>query len=585
MLQRLKSWLADVAKRRYSDAADATPPAAPGTFLSAARKKPLQDAAELAATLALQSVDQVGSESTRARIEMALHERPDDANLNYRMGLIHLADGDAAGALDFLHLALHYAPDMFSACAARAKALVALGRAAEEADAYREFLQANPGDPDAAYALARWHHAQGEHEPAVKLLRPLVSKPHPRRDACNLLGLILARELGQLGEGERLLRQALDSDPLWQVALSNLGWILLEKGDYDEGLQLLDAVLTRNPNDHETRLMRAYMHLKRGEFGMGWRDFEARHHSSFAVARPYRFAQWDGTPISGKTLLVYGEQGLGDQIMFASCFGEALARAEDCIIECNPKLVALFARSFPSARVQASVPAGEEPAWLAQAGPIDWQIPMGRLPGFWRRRWEEFPHHTGYLRAAPERVAYWRARLDALGPGPKIGLSWRGGVAATRRHLRSIALDEFLPLLRLPAKFVSLQYGDCANDLNTLRRAHGVSLPHWQDALEDYDETAALVCALDLVISVCTAVIHLTGALGKPVWVLVPAVAEWRYLDRGEALPWYPSARLYRQAHTTSGWESAINRVMQQLAEQMRRYLKVTVFVSTCRLS
>ncbi len=511
-------------------------------------------------------MDQSGAESARATVESALRERPDDADLNYRMGLIYLADGDATGALDFLHLALHYAPDMFSACAARVKALVALGRAAEEPDAYREFLQANPDDAHAAYALALWHHAQGEYELAVALLRPLVSKHHPRRDACNLLGLILGRELGQLDEGERLLRRALEPDPSWQVALSNLGWILLEKGDYEQGLQLLDAALARNPDDHETRLMRAYMNLKRGEFGMGWRDFEARHQSSLAVNRPYRFARWDGRPISGKTLLIYGEQGLGDQIMFASCFGEAIARAGRCIIECDPKLVGLFARSFPPARVEASVPAGEEPTWLAQAGSIDWQIPMGSLPGFWRNDWREFPQHTGYLRAAPERIAYWRARLDALGPGLKIGLSWRGGVAATRRHLRSIALDQFLPLLRLPAKFVSLQYGDCADDLDALRRAHGVSLTHWQDALDDYDETAALVCALDLVISVCTAVIHLTGALGRPVWVLVPAVAEWRYLDHGEALPWYPSARLYRQDRTTSGWESAIGHVRQQLA-------------------
>ena len=568
MLQRLKNRLAKAWTRRQRDAAGATAPVACVECLTSAPKMLQQDSPDLAATPALLPTHQADAGSSGDAIAMALHARPDDADLNYRMGLLLLRAGDAAGALDFLHLALHYAPEMFSACAARVAALVALGRGGEAADAYRDFLQSNPGDPDAAYALALWHHAKGEFEPAVELLRPLALNPSPRRDICNLLGLILGRELGQLEAGERFLRQALVPDPLWPVALSNLGWILLEKGDYQEGLRLLDVALARNPDDYETRLMRAYMNLKRGEFAMGWRDFEARHHSSFAAPKPYRFAPWDGTPARDKTLLIYGEQGLGDQIMFASCFGEAIARVQHCIVECDPKLVALFARSFPSARVQADVSAQDEPAWLAPAGPVDFQIPMGSLPGYWRRNLGEFPRHKGYLRAAPERIAYWRARLDALGPGPKIGLSWRGGVAATRRHLRSIALGEFLPLLRSPGKFVSLQYGDCTEDLDALKQTYGVSLPHWQDALEDYDETAALVCALDLVISVCTAVIHLSGALGKPVWVLVPAVPEWRYLDHGDTLPWYPSARLYRQAHTKSGWGSVLNQVMHQLARQ-----------------
>lgn len=529
MLQRLKNWLVRAGVGRRGRAPAAMPPAVSGAHTP---------------------------------LETALSACPDDADLNYRQGLMQLTAGDAAGALDHFHLALHYAPDLFPACVARVRALLALGRSSEEAGAYREFLQANPGHPGATYALAVWHHARSEHERALELLRPLADRRPTNRNACNLLGLILGREFGQFEEAEHLLRLALEPDPLWPVALSNLGWILLEKGDYVQGLQLLDAVLASNPDDHETRLVRSYMNLKRGDFEQGWRDYEARHQSRFAAHRAFDVPQWEGTPVGGKTLLIYAEQGFGDQIMFASCFDEAIARAGRCIIECDPRLVALFRRSFPSAVIVASAPAGEPATWTAHAQVIDSQIPMGSLPGFFRKRWEEFPRHAGYLRAAPERVAYWRARLDALGPGVKIGLSWRGGIAATRRHLRSLALDEFLPVLRLPARFVSLQYGNCTDDLNTLSREHGVILPHWQDALDDYDETAALVCALDLVISVCTAVVHLAGALGKPVWILVPAVAEWRYLDRGEIMPWYPSARLFRQ--TVAGrWQDAIRQVVE----------------------
>lgn len=502
----------------------------------------------------------------RPGIESALSASPDDAYLNYRMGLACLADGDPTAALDYFHLALYYAPDLFPACAARGRALVALQRPYEEADALREFLQANPGHADAACALAAWHNARGEHEPALDLLLPLADRRPVHREVCNLLGLILGRELGQFAEAERLLRLALEPDPLWPVALSNLGWILMEKGEHEQGLKLLDAALARDPDDHETRLMRSYMNLKHGYFEQGWHDFEARRHSRFAANRPYPFQQWDGAPMPGKTLLVCGEQGLGDQIMFASCFGEAIARAGHCVVECNPKLVRLLQRSFAGASVYPEAPPSEDPAWSGRTQAIDRQIPMGSLPGFFRKRLEAFPRHAGYLRAAPARIAYWRSRLDALGPGPKIGLSWRGGIVSTRRHLRSLELEELLPVLRQPGRFVSLQYGDCGRDLDMLGRKHGMILPHWPDALEDYDETAALVCALDLVISVCTAVVHLSGALGRPVWVLVPSIAEWRYLDRGETLPWYPSARLFRQTEP-GHWQDVVGQVAEQGAQ------------------
>ncbi len=533
LLNDLKSWLAGGDRAQHGESPDSATP-------------PMPDA--------------------RPAMEIALSAAPDDADLNYRMGVHCLAEGDAAAALDYLHLALHYKPDLFPACAARGKALAALQRPLEEAGAYREFLQVNPGHAGAAYALAAWHHARGEHEAAIALLRPAAEHRPIDRNVCNLLGLILGREFGQFEEGERLLRLALEPDPSWPVALSNLGWILLEKGEHAQGMDLLDAVLEMDPNDHDTRLVRSYMNLKHGNFELGWPDFEARHHSRFAANRPYYHERWDGAPMRGATLLIRGEQGLGDQIMFASCLGEAIARTGRCIIECDPKLVNLFRRSFAGASVCAQLAATQGPARSDQAQAVDRQIPMGSLPGLFRKHREDFPHHAGYLRASPERIAYWHSRLDALGPGPKIGLSWRGGISTTRRHLRSLSPEEFLPVLRQPGRFVSLQYGDCADDLTMLSRKHGIALPHWQDALDDYDETAALVCALDLVVSVCTAVIHLAGALGKPVWVLVPAVAEWRYLDRGETLPWYPSARLFRQS-ASGRWSEVIGRVAEQLEQ------------------
>jgi hypothetical protein len=177
----------------------------------------------------------------------------------------------------------------------------------------------------------------------------------------------------------------------------------------------------------------------------------------------------------------------------------------------------------------------------------------------------DFPQRSHYLVADSQRIDYWRDRLDALGPGLKVGISWRGGIARTGQSERSIALDQLLPSLSGPnVHFISLQYTDCQEELATLHRQCGIDMHHWQDALDDYDETAALVKALDLVVSVCTAVIHLSGALGQRVWIMAPLVPEWRYGLQGETMPWYPSARVFRQ--TQRGyWAPVIEKVASEL--------------------
>jgi len=268
-----------------------------------------------------------------------------------------------------------------------------------------------------------------------------------------------------------------------------------------------------------------------------------------------------------KRLLVYAEQGLGDQIMFASCLPDLLDRVGGCVIECAPRLAPIFRRSFPTATIKPQARDDARLASLVEAARFDYQVAIGSLPGYFRRNWSDFPQHNGYLHADAARVAYWKDRLDALGPGLKVGISWFGGVASTRRAARSTQLQDWLPVLsQASCSFVSLQYGDVSGELETVSGEHQVNIHRWSAANDDYDETAALVTALDLVISVQTAVVHLAGALGKPAWVLVPAVAEWRYLQSGDSMPWYPSLRLFRR-RCANGWESVIAAVSVELAK------------------
>lgn len=499
----------------------------------------------------------------RELIERALRDAPDDADLNYRAGVHALAAGEAELALDLFRLCRHYDPERFSGCAGEAKALQTLGREAAAGEVISSFLDAHPGHDEATFELSVWRYGRGEYEEAMILLEPLAKSNPIHPEACNLLGLILGRDLGRVDEAIGMLERALVARPGWIIALCNLGWMHSEAGRHAQGLAILDDVLLSVPGDPEARLIRGYMNLKHGNFSSGWLDYGARHESRMAVSRPYHFPQWDGKKSQGASLLIFAEQGLGDHLMFSSCVGDAAERVAKIFLECHPELIALFKRSFPFAHIVSNVPSGTEPLWLEQAGSIDMQIAMGDLPTLFRNNWAEFPAHFGYLRAAPDRVAYWRDRLNQMGPGLKVGLSWRGGVRATRRQLRSIPPSSFAPLYQDGVRFVSLQYGDVSEDIVEMKRC-GLEIAHWPEAISDYDETAALVCALDQVVSVCTAVIHLCGALGRPIFVLVPKVSEWRYLFAGDRLPWYPTVQLIRQKNEAE-WKDVIGEVRQRL--------------------
>ena len=273
--------------------------------------------------------------------------------------------------------------------------------------------------------------------------------------------------------------------------------------------------------------------------------------------------------MADETLLVYAEQGLGDEIMFASCLPDLRQVVQGAIVlECDPKLEAIFQRSFPDIRVIGVPRTLATDEGLKEAGLIHRQVPIGDLPGLFRQSWSDFPSHHGYLKADSDKVSKWRMRLQELGPGMKLGISWRGGTARSRSRLRTIPLQEWAPILNLQGfVFVSLQYGEHDDDLRELTDRFSVKVHHWPEALAHYDETAALVAALDGVVTVCTAVAHLTGALGQTGWVLVPSVPEWRYLSSGTTMPWYPSLKLIRQANGQP-WREAIPTLCSMLCDE-----------------
>lgn len=472
------------------------------------------------------------------RFKAVLDEAHDDADAHNNLGLSQLALGRCEDAMDSFLLALHFRPRFAPACYNMALAAHRLG---DRAQAVASLERAIEIDPD--FAVAR-----------------------------SMLGYVLTHEMDEFEAGAAQIRKALELSPADPDVRCNYSAVLVQEGRAAEALAICDELLAADPQLHEARLNRSLALLKLGRFAQAWPDYEARKLARGNYApRALPLPEWRGEPLAGHGLLIYAEQGLGDQIMFASCLPDALAQAAPCVIECAPPLVAIFARSFPAATVVSQAQGDAALAHLARSCGLDYQAAIGSLPGHFRRQWSEFPRHAGYLRADPARIEYWRDRLAVLGPGLKIGISWSGGAASTRRESRSVPLALWAPVLQVPAcHFVSLQYGDARTELAAASREQRIEIADWREAIDDYTETAALVAALDLVISVQTALAHLAGALGKQAWVMLRAACEWRYLDSGESMPWYPSARLIRQ-QTAGEWQPVIARVAHELRQLASR--------------
>ena len=474
--------------------------------------------------------------------------KPDDGKTLMLLAHLQRAEGDLNAAKASVDKVIQLYPGLADAYCLRGDIHRARRSFRSALQDYARAVEADPALIEARMNQGAMHYMLGEFEKALACAQRVLSGDPHNVAAQRNRGLML-RELGLVRDAEIALREAVEQHPDYHEARCSLAMVLVDQGLFEEARQHLNAVLDADLSHNEARWQLSIAHLLSGCFRAGWRTYGSRLHRDDARRTPYSYPQWDGSNLRSGALLVYAEQGLGDDILFASCIPDVLSRAKHCVVECDPRLVELFRRSFPSPTIVGSKH-DACPAWQAGGPEISAQIAAGSLPGIFRNEWSDFPGHTGYLVADPVKVGKWRTRLSQLGAGMKIGIAWTGGGIKTRRRLRSLRLLDLLPVLGVPGvQFVSLQYMESAAEIREVRAAHGMQVHHWQEAIDDYDETAALVCALDLVVSVCTAVVHLTGALGRPVCIMAPRSPEWRYLHAGDRLPWYPSARLFRQQH------------------------------------
>jgi tetratricopeptide (TPR) repeat protein len=448
--------------------------------------------------------------------------------------------------------------------------LQALGRLDEARAAFRKALALDAAHPLAHANLACVLNALDEPQEAERHARAALARKPDHAPAHNHLASAL-RAQGRHEEARASLEQALRFRPDYAEAWFNLGILHQDKNELDDALRCYDRAIALAPHDAIAHLNRANVLLLSGDFARGWVEYDWRFIAHRTPRRPLPWPLWDGSPLAGKRLLVCAEQGVGDEIMFASCFPELLRSAARCVIECDRRLAPLFRRSFPGAEiVGGKVEKGireDTTARLTALGPFDFQAAMGDPPRYLRPDPARFPRVQGYLQPDPGLLAKWRARYDALGPGRKIGISWRGGRTGAQQRLRSIALTDWRNILAIPGvHFVNLQYGDTQTERQRVKELLCVNVHHWEDSdpLADLDDFAAQIAALDLVISIDNATVHLAGALGVATWVLLPLAPDWRWLLGRDDTPWYPNLRLFRQP-APGAWDAVLSRVAQAL--------------------
>ena len=487
----------------------------------------------------------------------------------YEEGLRLSSRGNHALAIERFEQALAQSPDdarVLFALGNTARAL-GLGRPAEAF--FRRVLSAEPDRLEALVNLANLLRSQGNFEPAEQLLRPALARNPQSAELLLTLGS-LCRETGDPGRAEDYYRQALEQRPDYGPALGNLADLLADGGDIDEALTLYDRVLRQDKDNAQARMNRAVLHLLHGDMKEGWRDYAARLKLTGKVpAATHKLARWDGSALKRRRLLVTAEQGVGDQIMFASMIPELAAQA-GVVLECEPRLVSLFARSFANATVRpwdAETKGGAATTsygWLKGVGGATCAIEMGSLPRFLRSSIGSFPKPHAYLVPDAEEAARWRSRFGA---GPSIGICWRSGKSGGHRAVQYAPLVAWAEFIKaLPGVLVSTQYDAGAEEIAELERLSGrkIFVPPGLDQKNELDRTCAMLAALDILVSAPTAVSWLGAAAGAATLKILYDISWTGFGESFE--PFAPSCKLVRP-QSRGNWASAFAKARGIIAQ------------------
>jgi hypothetical protein len=430
---------------------------------------------------------------------------------------------------------------------------------------YGQALEGGAADAGLCANVGLLHTQAGREVEAGEWYAKALRMDPDNAAALNNFALQMVRD-GSSAEARRLFQRALRSDPGNASLMNNIGITLAaEQNTGGEISWFRNSVrIDRGQVDGHWNLAQAA--LSHGLLEEGWREYEWRWRKPdfTSLRKDLEMPPWDGSPLSGRSLLVHAEQGFGDTVQFCRYLSHPRLASGDVVVEVPRELVSLMRRSFDRIAVVArgeSVPRA------------DLHVPLMSLPYIVGTTLESIPAKVPYLKADPDAIARWEARLEGFGRPMRVGVVWRGRPTQRLDRKRSLPLRAMRDLFGIEgAVWYSLQLGPASEELRGLQHGREV-IRDISEGLVDFAETAAALTGLDLLVTVDTAVAHLAGALGRPAWVLLSTPADWRWMRRRMDSPWYPSMELFRQAEPGE-WAGVVRRVAERLRENLNSGMK-----------
>ena len=506
------------------------------------------------------------TEDAAKAFEQAITLEPGLAETHYNLGNALRDLGRSQDAVVSYRRAVELYPGFADALNNLGRVLADMG---SNDDAVRSFLGAcaiTPGDAWIYSNLGNTYRNMGKAEDAIDTHRRAVElDPESVVYRSNLAAALV--EIGLTEDGADEFRRALEAAPGDPGLLCGFGNALVDQGRIEDAKAAFAQALEAEPDNPMAHYLLGRALLLDGDFGRGWQEFAWRFKvASLGLRDPDLLPQppWQGEKVGGKTILVWGEQGVGDEVLFAGQIPELLAQGANVVMECDPRLIPLFERSLDGVR---GIPRTDPPAEETRSPDIDFQVPSGNLGRWLRPDLDTFPAHGGYLRPDERRRQVLRQRYLDGDDVLLVGIAWSSNNVKFGRH-KSMPLSAMQPLTKIPGlRFVDLQYGDTGLERQAFEAATGTPLIHDDDIdqMADLDAFAAQVAALDLVISVSNTTVHIAGAMAVPTWVLLNAAPLSCWKRDGDASPWYPSVRLFRQTQAGE-WTDVIERVAKELS-------------------
>ncbi|HLJ97642.1 MAG TPA: tetratricopeptide repeat protein [Gemmataceae bacterium] len=499
-------------------------------------------------------------EEAAACYREALRLRPNDPVVHNNLGKVLARQGRLNDAVACFREALRLRPNYPEAHRNLNMALQKQEPPSGDLARYHEAIRLLPGAPEAHYNLALALQRQDRLDEAVASYRQAIRLCPDYHRAHHNLGHVLQRQ-DRLDEAVACFREAVRCGPDSAESHYNLGNAYHCQGHLDEAMACYREAIRLRPDYPEAHHNLGQCWLLLGQFERGWAEYEWHGRCPGIPTRTFRQPLWDGTPLGGRTILLYADQGLGDNLQFARYAPLVQQRGGTVIMECLPALAPLLA-TCPG--IDRLVPRGSPlPEFAVQA-------PMLSLPGILRTTVNTIPAAVPYLHPDPQRRRRWQQVLQET-PTFNVGIAWQGRPTHGQDRQRSVALEQFGALAEgTGVRLVRLQRGPGSEQLARLDGRWAVfDPPDWpEDPAEAWLESAALVSALDLVVTVDTSVAHLAGALATPVWVALPFLPDWRWLLQRDDSPWYPSMRLFRQEHR-GDWSGVFARIREALRHRL----------------